>query len=42
MRSTYLVEQELLLDPRIRIGQINSFRLKLNLSIILIELIKVV
>jgi len=30
MRSTYLVELELLLDPRIRVERVNSFELKLN------------
>jgi len=36
MRSIYSIKLELLLDPRIKIEQINLFELKLNLSITLV------
>ncbi len=35
MRSTYSIKLELLPDSRIRIEQVNSFKLKLNLLITL-------
>ncbi len=35
MRSTYSIKLELLLDLRIKVGRVNMFGLKLNLSIIL-------
>jgi len=37
MRSIYLIKLELLLDPRIRVGQVNSFELKFNSSITLVS-----
>jgi hypothetical protein len=41
MRSTYLIKLELLLDFRIKIEQVNLFKLKLNLSITLIKFIRI-
>jgi len=35
MRSTYSIELELLLDPRVKIERVNLFQLKFNLSITL-------
>jgi len=40
MRSIHLIKLKLLLDLRIRIERINSFELKLNLSITLIKYIE--
>ncbi len=41
MRLIYLIRLELLLNPRIKIEQVDSIKLKLDLIIILIILFKV-